>query len=187
MPGFVRPYPLPILRKIALTVIRPATLADVALVQRLAEVTWWPTYRGIIPDEQIQYMLDLMYSAEAVEAQLVVLNHRFLLARHGGRYVGFASYSLRDPRSSVFRLHKLYVRPDSQGAGIGHKLLRAVEQAARREGARRVELNVNRANPAQHFYYRHGYRVQQVVDIPLGPFWLNDYIMGHELPFSPVL
>ena len=169
------------MRKIALTVIRPATLADITVLQRLADATWWATYRDIIPDEQIAYMLDLMYSAPALEAQMVVLGHRFLLARHGGRYAGFASYGLRDARSSVFRLHKLYVRPDCQGAGIGHKLIRAVEADARRNGARRIELNVNRSNPAQHFYHRHGYRVQEVVDIPLGPYWLNDYVFGHDL------
>jgi GNAT superfamily N-acetyltransferase len=168
-------------RKIALTVIRPATIADIPVLQRLAEATWWATYRTIIPDEQIRYMLDLMYSAPALEAQMLVLGHRFLLARHGGRYAGFASFSLRDPRSSVFRLHKLYVRPECQGSGLGHKLIRSVEEAARQYGARRVELNVNRANPALHFYERHGYRVQAVVDIPLGPFWLNDYVMSHDL------
>lgn len=168
-------------RKIALTVIRPATLADIPVIQRLAEAAWWPTYRDIISAEQIQYMLELMYSARAIEAQMVVQGHKFLLARHGGRYAGFAAYGLRDARSSVFRLHKLYVRPDCQGAGLGHKLIRAVENDARRAGARRVELNVNRANPALNFYTRHGYRVQQTVDIPLGPFWLNDYVMGHEL------
>ncbi len=169
------------MRKIALTVIRPATVADIPVLQRLAEATWWATYRGIIPDEQIRYMLDLMYSAPALEAQMLVLGHRFLLARHGGRYAGFASFSLRDPRSSVFRLHKLYIRPECQGTGLGQKLIHAVEAAARQSGARAVELNVNRANPALHFYERQGYRVQQVVDIPLGPFWLNDYVMSHEL------
>jgi diamine N-acetyltransferase len=168
-------------RKIALTVIRPATIADVATIQRLAEATWWSAYRGIISEDQIQYMLDLMYSTNALEAQMLVLGHRFLLARHGGRYVGFASYSLRDGRSSVFRLHKLYVRPDCQGAGIGQKLLRTVEEAVRRAGGKRIELNVNRENPARTFYYRLGYRVQAVVDIPLGPFWLNDYVMSQRL------
>ena len=169
------------MRKIALTVIRAATPADIPVLQRLAELTWWATYRDIIPAEQIAYMLDLMYSANALEAQMLVLGHRFLLARHGGRYAGFAAYGLRDARSSVFRLHKLYVRPDCQGVGLGHTLIRAVETDARRAGARRVELNVNRANPAHHFYRRCGYRVQQVVDIPLGPFWLNDYVMSHDL------
>ncbi len=169
------------MRKIALTVIRPATPADIPVLQRIADAAWWPTYRPIISEEQIAYMLDLMYSADALEAQMLVQGHRFLLARHGGRFAGFASYGLRDTRSSVFRLHKLYVRPDCQGAGLGQKLIRAVEADARRHGASRIELNVNRANPAQHFYHRHGYRVQQVLDIPLGPYWLNDYIMSHEL------
>ena len=74
--------------------------------------------------------------------------------------------------------------PGDEAGCDGHRLLpraRAVETDARRAGARRVELNVNRANPAHHFYRRCGYRVQQVVDIPLGPFWLNDYVMSHDL------
>lgn len=172
---------MPTVRKIALTVIRRASMADIPVLQRLAEATWWVTYRGIIPDEQIRYMLEQMYSPAALEQQMIVDGHRFLLARHGGRYAGFASFSLRDARSSVFRLHKLYVRPDCQGAGLGRKLLHAVEHAARLQGGRRIELNVNRANPALHFYERQGYRIQQVVDIPYGDFWLNDYVMGHNL------
>ena len=169
------------LRKIALTVIRPATVADIPTIHRLAEAAWWPAYRGIISDEQIRYMLDRMYSTEALEAQLCIDGHRFLLARHGGRYAGFAAYGLRDPRSRVFRLHKLYVRPDFQGAGLGRKLIRAVEEGARALGASRLELNVNRANPALHFYERCGYRIRQTVDIAYGPYWLNDYVMDREL------
>ena len=168
-------------RKIALTVIRPATLADLPLIQRLAEATWWPTYRGIIPDEQIRYMLDLMYSPAALEAQMLVQGHRLLLARHAGRYAGFASYSLRGPRTSVYQLHKLYVRPDVQGVGLGRKLLTTVENHVRRLGGTRLELNVNRANPALHFYERVGFRIQEFIDIPLGPYWLNDYVMGKAL------
>ena len=169
------------MRKIALTVIRPATLADLALLQRLAEATWWPTYRGIIPDEQIRYMLDLMYTPAALEAQMLVLGHRFLLARHAGRYAGFVTYSLRDARARTFRLHKLYVRPDVQGLGLGRKLMMAAEHHVRRLGGNFLELNVNRANPALHFYERIGFRIQEFVDIPLGPFWLNDYVMGKAL------
>lgn len=169
------------MHKIALTVIRPARVTDIPTLQRLAEAAWWATYRGIISDEQIRYMLDRMYSAEALEAQMCVQGHRFLLARHGGRYAGFASFGLRDARSRVFRLHKLYVRPDFQGAGLGRKLIRAVEENARQLGATRLELNVNRANPALHFYERHGYRISQIVDIQYGPFWLNDYVLERAL------
>lgn len=181
VPLLCRRFPLLPVRKIALTVIRPASVADIPVLQRLADATWWATYRNIISDEQIRYMLGQMYSPKALEQQMIVQGHRFLLARHGGRYAGFASFSLRDPRSSVFRLHKLYVRPDVQGAGLGRKLILAVERAAKEEGAKHIELNVNRANPALHFYERLGYRIQQVVDIPYGPYWLNDYVLGHEL------
>jgi GNAT superfamily N-acetyltransferase len=75
-------------------------------------------------------------------------------------------------------LHKLYVLPHTQGSGVGTALLQAVFAAARTAGNTRVELNVNRYNPARHFYARHGFSVlrDEVIDIGEG-YVMDDHVM----------
>ena len=45
-----------------------------------------------------------------------------------------------------------------------------------------MELNVNRRNPALHFYERMGMRRLREGDFPIGGgYYMNDYIMGLEI------
>ena len=50
--------------------IRTATIADIPLLRSLAHEIWHAHYPGIIPVEQIEFMLGWMYSAEEIERQL---------------------------------------------------------------------------------------------------------------------
>ncbi|MEN9381925.1 MAG: hypothetical protein RI940_806, partial [Bacteroidota bacterium] len=43
-------------------IIRPATLEDRAFIRSVSERTWPSTYGHIISQEQIDFMLDWMYS-----------------------------------------------------------------------------------------------------------------------------
>ena len=92
---------------------------------------------------------------------------------------GFASYS--EKPEGVFHLHKIYVQPAQQGLGLGQRLIGAVEEAARQAGGRVLELNVNRHNPAQAFYERQGFQQHREENIPIGPYWMNDFVMRKEL------
>ena len=71
--------------------------------------------------------------------------------------------------------------PGTQGKGIGRLLLDEVEANCRERGGRTLWLNVNRYNKAQTFYERQGFRVLREEDIPVGPYWMNDYLMEKEL------
>ena len=44
-----------------------------------------------------------------------------------------------------------------------------------------ADLNVNRHNPALAFYERLGFQQHREEDIPIGPYWMNDYVMRKEL------
>ncbi len=62
-----------------------------------------------------------------------------------------------------------------------------MEQAAQAARGRVLELNVNRHNAsAISFYERHGYQRQREVDVPIGPYWMNDFIMRKELKTDKV-
>ena len=60
-------------------------------------------------------------------------------------------------------------------------LIEAVENAARAAGGQFLDLNVNRYNPATAFYERRGFVRQREVDVPIGPYFMNDYVMRKAL------
>ncbi|HEX5169529.1 MAG TPA: hypothetical protein VFW11_10160, partial [Cyclobacteriaceae bacterium] len=46
--------------------IQEANLADAALIADLGQRIWWPTYSSILTADQISYMLDTIYSVDAL-------------------------------------------------------------------------------------------------------------------------
>jgi ribosomal protein S18 acetylase RimI-like enzyme len=76
-----------------------------------------------------------------------------------GEPLGFAQGFGQYPTWSgdeVFYLANLWVNPDRRTGGVGTALMAAVEHHARETGRSRVELLVDRSNPAFAFYRRLG-------------------------------
>ena len=62
------------------------------------------------------------------------------------------------PEPALAELHRLYVRPDSRGRGLGARLVRLVEEHARARLARRVAFwSDTRFRDAHRLYARLGY------------------------------
>ncbi len=161
-------------------IIRKAAESDISAISELAEKIWWPSYRNIISDEQISFMLNDMYSAESLAEQMRS-GIEFLIVEKENLPVAFAGYSLTNAENQVYKLHKLYVLPTEQGRGTGRKLIEQVSSLATAKGGKILELNVNRGNPAHHFYRKIGFDIYQTVDISYHHFILNDYIMRKDL------
>ena len=170
--------------------IREAVLADIPALRDVAIESWYHVYPAFISNAQIEYMLECMYSPSVLERLIVSGEQQFLVlySRHSGLLLGLAAYGKVDylaapsrPGESVFKLHKLYLRPGIQKKGAGSSLLNAVTEKVRALGADRLILNVNRHNPACGFYLKAGFTVLETLDIPYGPFLLTDYIMGRNV------
>jgi len=158
--------------------IRKATDQDIPVISELAEKTWWRSYRNIISDEQISFMLKDMYSEESLKVQMNS-GIEFILAERENIPVAFAGFSLAEP--GIYKLHKLYVLPSEQGSGTGKKLIEHISDLAREWGGKILELNVNRGNPASGFYKKAGFDIYRTVDIAYHNFVLNDYVMRKNL------
>lgn len=156
--------------------IRNATPADIDIIRFIAYSSWQETYRDIISQDQISYMLEQMYSSVSLAEQMNVLRHRFVLVRQDetSALEGFVSYETNYGNSSVTKLHKLYVLPQSQGFGLGRILIDEVCKEAKSEGNRSVRLNVNRNNRAIDFYQHIGFDVIGKEDIDIGSGYLME-------------
>ncbi|HEY4151250.1 MAG TPA: GNAT family N-acetyltransferase [Chitinophagaceae bacterium] len=161
--------------------IRQADLDDINTIGFLAQQIWPQAYGGILSREQLEYMLRLIYSPVALTKQMLKQHHSFLVAELDEEPVGFASFSkIEDP--GVYKLHKLYVRTDIQGKGLGKALVNAVLEEIRPLRAGALHLNVNRHNKAKSFYEKFGFRVIGEEDIDIGSgYFMNDYVMEMAL------
>ena len=160
-------------------VIRPASFTDISFIREIAFKTWPPAYEALLGREQVEYMLDLLYSVKALEDQMKN-QHYFFLALKNYQPVGFTSFSNID--QGFFKLQKLYVLTSEQKTGLGLMLLETVETVSKSMGAIQLQLNVNRKNPAKGFYERNGFVVLREDDIDIGSgYFMNDYIMQTEL------
>ena len=103
-------------------VMRKCTLADAAKIRQIAMRTWPVAYADILSPDQLTYMLELMYSEQALRDQFAN-RHQFLLLENDAQAIGFAGFEHHHRQLSTTRLHKLYVLPASQSMGAGKALL----------------------------------------------------------------
>lgn len=159
--------------------IRAANINDIYIIQEIARTTWPLVYRSILSSNQIEYMLDCIYNDDALRTVMESGKQKFLLIVDGEKNLGFASYGFIS--HELFKLYKLYVLPTHHGKGLGKLLIDEVIRISRIAGVAKLDLNVNRYNPAYYFYLKRGFKVLREEDIPIGPFLMNDYVMRLEL------
>ncbi len=169
-------------------VIRRASLDDIPVIRSLADVAFRDTYREILSPEQLEYMLEWMYSEQSLNRQISQDGHVYFIAENDGNPCAYASVQplgLQDDGSFLFELQKIYVLPDFKGKGLGTMLyshLTGFVRDAANGWPCRIELHVNRYNSAVGFYRRLGMEILREGDFPIGHgYYMNDYIMGTAL------
>ena len=161
--------------------IREATVNDVETIRHIANETWLPAYGAILSKEQLAYMLAEIYATDKITSQIINNEQTYLLLFEGDDPVAFAAYSPREEKADVYKLHKLYCLPSTQGKGYGKQLIDKVCADVLAAGKTILELNVNRYNNAKYFYEKLGFVVVNEEDIPIGPYYMNDYVMRKQL------
>jgi ribosomal protein S18 acetylase RimI-like enzyme len=152
-------------------------------VQKIALKTWPKTFANILSPKQIDYMLDWMYDIEALRTQMNEKRHEFLLGAENGNNLGFASYEINHGGSQKTKIHKIYILPETQGKGVGKKLLLAVSEIALKNRNTHLFLNVNKYNQNAIDFYSHlGFyeAFKEVIDIGNG-FVMDDVVMELKL------
>jgi len=129
--------------------IRHANVDDVEKIQDIAMETWLDTYKDIIDESTIREIVESWYDSEDLVQQ--VKDPVFFVAEDDEGLTGYVHASVRKEKS---HLHRLYVRPESQGKGTGGKLYDRAEQEITDSGAERIELEVMAENSKGLGFYR---------------------------------
>ena len=123
--------------------IRNATINDIELIRELTFKVWPQTYSSIISKEQIDYMLEMMYSKKSLADQIAE-GSKFIIVQDNNKPVGFASY--KQVESAIYKLDKIYILKTQQGKGTGKFVIEYILQQIKNEGASSLKVQVNRHN-----------------------------------------
>jgi GNAT superfamily N-acetyltransferase len=168
-----------------------AGLTDRDFIRSVSERTWPSTYGHIISQEQIDFMLDWMYSDESLEKQMdsgcVFYIASIKKENEQWEAVGFCSVSPEEEENNstekvagakAHKLNKLYILPSAQGTGAGKALLVKAIEFAKAAGSSSLFLQVNKQNDAYTFYLKHGFVKEQEFKFDIGNgFFMDDYVM----------
>jgi ribosomal protein S18 acetylase RimI-like enzyme len=156
--------------------IKHATIEDIPLIRELTFKVWPQTYSSILSKEQIDYMLEMMYSESSLEKQMTEEASHFIIVYENDTSAGFASFAETEPLK--WKLHKIYILPTQQGKGTGKFVIDYIIKTIRDQNARSLQLQVNRFNKAKEFYERLGFTVIKIADFDIGNgYFMNDYVM----------
>jgi GNAT superfamily N-acetyltransferase len=160
-------------------IITRAGLSDRTFIRSISERTWPSTYGHIISQEQIDFMLDWMYSDASLEKQMNTGCEFYIASKQNDNGdldpVGFCSVS---PEDGAHKLNKLYVLPVAQGTGAGKALLNKAIEVAKAAESSSLFLQVNKQNTAYTFYLKKGFIKELEFKFDIGNgFYMDDYVM----------
>jgi ribosomal protein S18 acetylase RimI-like enzyme len=145
-----------------------------------------------VTPQNIAAFIDENLSEERFREYLADPDRVVLAAREDARMVGYVMLIRGVPddddiqRAVTLRpaieLSKMYVLPDSHGAGVSAALMTTALQQAKQMDAKCVWLGVNQLNQrAQRFYTKHGFTINGTKTFRLGAGVENDYVMVRPL------
>lgn len=154
-----------------------ATEKDIKVIQQLAKESWESAYANILSQEQIRYMLNVMYSEDTLRAHFQKPNYHYYLIAENEVFFGFIGFEHHCEEKTT-KLHRIYFLQEAQGKGLGKKALEFVKKETEKAGDKRLILTVNKNNKAKNFYESQGFKVydEAIFDIGNG-YVMDDYLM----------
>lgn len=163
---------------------RPADESDLPTIIALAQQIWQDWYPAVIGQAQVDFMLNHMYSADALQAQMRLEKQEFhlLFVDNQGldnqgldnQAVGYAAISKKN--NTDFFIHKFYIDTKQHRRGLGAAFMSYIEEVYQ---PKTLRLTVNRQNYIPiNFYFRQGFQIEKVADFDIGGgYFMNDFVM----------
>lgn len=136
----------------------------------LASELWHEVYKRCYPAKQLDTLVDILQSADAIEED-IDNDVNYFLVFLGDKLIGYFAWKMEN---TALHLIHLYLKPEYRGKALGRDIVATCERLARGEGRGRVYCEVhNKALPVMQFFKARGYR-------PLRPG--ENTVAGIELP-----
>lgn len=149
--------------------------SDFDFIRYVAHTVMHETFDGAIPDGQIDYMVKLFFSPEAVKLSVAEQEYEYMVILLNGEAAGFYSYCpakyFDTAAAEGTFLSKLYLLKFARGKRICTKIFDSLR--------RPVYLTVKRDNTNAVSIYKHcGFRIVQSVENDIGGgYSMDDFIM----------
>ena len=160
---------------------KEASENDIPLIRTLAEKSWKSSYLEILSTEQIDYMLQNMYSAEEILCHLKNPKYHYFIIEDNAVPAGFIGFE-NHYEDKTTKLHRIYLLQHFKGKGLGKAALQFLKEKVSEASDNRIILNVNKNNAAQKVYESQGFTVfeEGIFDIGNG-YVMDDYLMEYHL------
>jgi diamine N-acetyltransferase len=132
---------------------REWTPDDFEAVRHVLLETWLATYASFIPEDDIRSYFEKTYSTAQLAELCASPSCKGYVAADNDTVVGFERLQF-DEKDNRLYVSSVYVLPQSQGKGIGQRLLMLAEDMARTLGLDRIWLGVMVQNTATVNWYK---------------------------------
>ena len=148
---------------------------DLVQIKAMAMTIWPETYYNVIPDEQVDFLLDKYFSIKNMNKYVKEGYKYFFINKDDVAKVGFFCYKESD---DFVYLDKLYIKKEYRGNGLSKEVMNYIMDKT----DKKIVLNVNINNTkAYKAYLASGFKVIEQQSIPLQDGMVNkDYVMVKE-------
>ncbi|WP_298455914.1 GNAT family N-acetyltransferase [uncultured Prevotella sp.] len=150
--------------------------SDIRLTAQMAQEIWNEAFRGIITQEQINYMVDKYQSYHAMKDQIENQGYTYFIISKDGKDAGYCGVQVKEDNSLY--LSKMYLLKEARGQRLFEQMTNHLVKLCRDKGISRIWLTVNKHNDrAIAAYIKNGYKNirSQTTDIGNG-FVMDDYV-----------
>ena len=167
--------------------IRRAGPEDASALAEVGRDTFVETFAHLYPPQDLAAFLAQAYAPDAFAGCLDDPEHGLWIAEQDGRAIGYVqagSCTLPHPEvtAGCGEVKRLYVRQETQGSGLGTRLLTVALGWLSAPG-RRLWIGVWSQNfGAQRLYARHGFERVGEYQFPVGRTLDDEFILSREAP-----
>ena len=157
-----------------------STSSEIVEVVNIASEIWREHYPPIIGIEQVEYMLELYHSKDAITLELSQDNYAYYLIKKNNKVIGYIGIQLK--QDNLF-LSKIYILSSERGTGVGKASMRFIKDLAQKNNINRISLTVNKNNTDSiAAYYRLGFIKTGDVCVDIGGgYEMDDFRMELNL------
>ncbi len=139
--------------------IRTASKDDINAIHDLLIETWHAVFDDLVGREEVDRRIAHDYTPDILKKMLSRPASEFIVADDGELLhgVAYAAQGAVKGDSEIALVFHLCVKPESQGQGIGQRLLIELEEAF--PAARKIRISLNKKDErAQKFFEEQGYK-----------------------------